>query len=316
MQKRVRVFAPASAANLGPGYDLLGVAIGGVGDEVEVRLAPEADGLFIESIEGDGGRLPLKADENTAGIAALEVLKLLGKEDVGIALHLKKGLPLGSGLGSSGASAAAAVQAINVLFGEPLEKKDMLHATMVAEASVSGWHADNVAASLFGGLILIRSYEPLDWMRFDVPEAMRFVLVKPDTALETKKARAAVPTEIPIKQHIANSGNLAAMIGALGMKDIKRFGAAIQDVIVEPARAPLIPGFHAVKRAALEAGAYGCSISGAGPTIFAIVDSDELAQRVAKVMQDAFMQDAQLDSFVTIGHVDLDGARQIDLPVT
>ncbi|MBA2390986.1 MAG: homoserine kinase, partial [Geodermatophilaceae bacterium] len=229
----ITVFAPATIANLGAGFDVLGVAVEGMGDWVTAARADQP-GVTIEKISGDEGRLPLDAEQNTAGIAAREALRLIGAEGQGVALAIRKGLPLGSGLGSSGASAAAAAWAVNKLFGEPLTKMALLHAALVAEAGVSGWHADNVAPALFGGFVLIRSYDPLDVIELPTPTGVTFVLVTPQLEVPTKAARAALPESIPLRLHVANSGNLATMIAALFGGSVALLGRAMKDVIVEP----------------------------------------------------------------------------------
>lgn len=306
----VTVFAPASVANLGPGFDVLGVAVDGLGDWVTARILPRP-GVVIEAIEGDDGRLSLDPTCNTCGIAAAEALKLIGMPEIGIGLRVRKGLPLGSGLGSSGASAAASAWAANVLLGQPLSKNDLLHACLVAEAGVSGWHADNVGPSLFGGFVLVRSYDPLDVIELPTPYGLTFVLVTPDFELPTREARAAVPATLSIKQHIANSGNLAALIAALFGGSPMLLGRAMQDAIVEPARAPLIPGFAQVKAAALAAGALACSISGAGPTLFALTDDSAHAHLIASAMQASFREHASLSSRAHVARVDDAGARLV-----
>ncbi len=305
----ITVFAPATIANLGPGFDVLGVAVDGLGDWVSVRRRDDSQ-VVIESIIGDEGKLSLDPTKNTAGIAAQEALRLIGAS-YGVTMSLKKGLPLGSGLGSSGASAAAAAWAVNVLHGEPLGKTDLLNAGLAAESAVSGWHADNVGPSLFGGFILIRSYSPLDLLELPAPYNLAFALVTPHLELPTRAARAAVPEMISIKQHIANNGNLAAMIAALFGGSVALLGKAMEDAIIEPARAPLIPGFARVKAAALEAGALACSISGAGPTLFAVTDDPARAALVAQAMQHAFMKEANLLSYAHVARVDPEGARVV-----
>lgn len=305
----VTVFAPATIANLGPGFDVLGVAIDGLGDWVTVTPRNDST-VVIESVEGDGGRLSRDAAKNTAGIAAQEALRLMESKR-GVNLKLRKGLPLGSGLGSSGASAAAAAWAVNMLYGQPLGKEDLLQAGLKAEASVSGWHADNVGPSLFGGFILIRAYDPLDIMELPAPHNVVFALCTPDIELPTRAARAAVPQSIPIKQHIANNGNLAAMIAALFGGSVPLLGRAMQDAIIEPARAHLIPAFYKVKEAALAAGALACSISGAGPTLFALSDDPAHATMIAQAMQRAFRENAQLNSTTHVARIDPEGARVV-----
>jgi homoserine kinase len=307
----VTVFAPATIANLGPGFDVLGVAIDGVGDWV--TASPRDDNaVVIERIEGDGGKLSLDAAKNTAGIAAQEALRLMESKH-GVTLRLRKGLPLGSGLGSSGASAAAAAWAVNVLYGQPLGKEGLLHAGLVAESSVSGWHADNVGPSLFGGFILIRAYEPLDVMELPAPYDTVFALCTPHIELPTRAARAAVPEMIPIKQHIANNGNLAAMVAALFGGSVPLLGRAMQDAIIEPARAHLIPSFYEAKAAAMAAGAMACSISGAGPTLFALTNDPAQATIIAQAMQRAFREHAHLDSSTHVARVDAEGARVVGM---
>jgi homoserine kinase len=307
----VTVFAPATIANLGPGFDVLGVAIDGLGDWVTVT--PRTDNeVVIESVEGDGGRLSREATKNTAGIAALEALRLMNATK-GVNLRLKKGLPLGSGLGSSGASAAAAAWAVNMLYGQPLGKEELLQAGLVAEASVSGWHADNVGPSLFGGFILIRAYEPLDILELPTPYNVVFALCTPEIELPTRAARAAVPEMVPIKQHIANNGNLAAMMAALFGGSVPLLGRAMQDVIIEPARAHLIPAFYEVKQAAMAAGALACSISGAGPTLFALSEDPARAALIAQAMQHAFREHANLNSTTHVARIDPEGARVVSV---
>ncbi len=310
----VTVFAPATVANLGPGFDVLGVAVEGMGDVVTARrLDGRAGVVVLEQVEGDGGRLPRDPTTNTAGIAARATLDLLGVEEAGVALALHKGLPLNSGLGSSGASAAAACWAVNALFGAPLSRTELLPAALEAEARVSGWHADNVAPALLGGFVLIHSYAPLDVIRLPVPEDLIFVLALPDCELPTQQARRVLPKTISLRDHVANSGHLAALVAGICTGNARLLGRAVQDQIVEPARASLIPGFARVKQAAIEAGALGCSISGAGPTLFAVTDDEATAQRVAEAMRAAFAE-AGLTSHTHIGRVDREGARQIPPP--
>lgn len=301
----VRVFAPATVANLGPGFDVLGLAVTGRGDVVEARLIDEPR-VIIEEISGDGGRLSFDPARNTAGVAALETLKIIGATD-GVALKLHKNMPLGSGLGSSAASAAAAAWAVAVLHGFD-DKLALMPAGLAAEASVSGYHADNVAPSLVGGMVLISGYRPLRMQSLPVPQNLVLALVTPEHEVPTAQARAVIPEKISLKKIVANSGNLAAMVAACFVDDVPAFGQSVVDAIIEPARARLIPGFAAVKNAALNAGAFGCSISGAGPTVFAVCDSDDMGERVAQAMQSAFLQ-AGLNSVARVAHPDLTGAR-------
>ena len=306
--KTIRVFAPATIANLGPGFDVLGLAVAGDGDIVEVRQLDGPD-IAIEHISGDGGQLTLDPTKNTAGVAAAHALKIIGT-DKGVAIKLYKGMPLGSGLGSSAASAAAAAWAVACLGGFQ-DKEALLPACLAAEAAVSGYHADNVAPSLLGGLILISGYHPLKIRSIPTPPNLFLVLVTPDYEIPTAKARAVVPKVVSLERVIANSGQLGEMIAASYEGDVAAVGRGIVDEIIEPARAHLIPGFDRVKQASLEAGAFGCSISGAGPTIFAITDSHEKGDMISRAMRQAF-QSASLASVARVVQVDTVGARQID----
>jgi len=303
----VTVFAPATVANIGPGFDILGLAVTGVGDTIEARKT-DLPGVVIEAIYGDGGRLPLCPTKNTAGIAAAEALKVVGANS-GVAIKIHKGMPLGSGLGSSAASAAAAVWAVAVLH-EFEDKQALLPACLAAEAQVSGYHADNVAPALLGGFVLINSYHPLRVESLPVPTNLHLVLVTPDHEIPTADARSVVPKTVPLEKVVANASCLSAMIVASFKDEIVAFGRAIVDEIIEPARAHLIPGFQQVKQAALQAGGFGCSISGAGPTVFAIAGSSEAGQKIGRAMQGAF-QKAGLSSMANVAAVDMRGARQL-----
>lgn len=300
-----RAFAPSTVANLGPGFDLLGCAVEGRGDTVIAKpfeASKRLGRLIIDKIEGDQGRLTLEADSNCAGIAARETLKLIESEvgslspTAGVRLELQKGLPLGSGLGSSAASAAAAAMATNLLFGEPLPKAKLVEAGIVSEAAVSGYHADNIAPAVLGGFVLIKSTEPLVLQTLECPTDLWFVVVTPVFEAPTKKMRAALPTSVSMQLHIENTGAAAELLLGIVQGDIKGIGHGLSsDTIVEPARAPLIPGFSAVKRAAVSAGAFGCTISGAGPTSVAVVASKEEGEKVAAAMKEAFQNEGKLE---------------------
>jgi homoserine kinase len=309
MSEWLKVFAPATVANVGPGYDVFGFALHEPGDVVEVRKIEEP-GVRMAEVTGDGGKLPRDSSENTAGVAATEVRELLGAE-AGVEIKLHKGMPLGSGLGSSAASAAAAAWAVNVLFGKSLEKEALLPACMAGEKAASGAaHADNAAPSLLGGFVLIRSYDPLDVVPLPAPEALVAVVAVPACELKTAEARAAVPKKIPLQDAVRNWGNVSAVTAALYTNDIRLLGRAMDDRVVEPARAPLVPGFHDVKRAALEHGAYGCSMSGAGPSVFAVTDDREAAKRIAAAMRAAFAGHG-LESRTFVSNINEEGAKAI-----
>ena len=283
---KVTAFAPATVANLGLGFDILGLALFEPGDIVTARLTP-GSGVSIKSITGDSGKLSLDAAANTAGIAAAETLKKAGIE-VGVELELKKGLPIGSGMGSSAASAAAAAFAVNLVLGSPLRKPELLGPCIEAEAAVSGRHADNVAPSLLGGLILIRTVDPLDLVRLPVPEDLTVAVVTPDFELPTRKAREVLPESVPLKMLVRNTANIAALVSACYSGDLALMSRCVPDEVVTPVRAELIPGSMDVIDAAMGSGALGSSISGAGPSIFAFCRSVYSARQVASSMTAAF----------------------------
>ncbi|KAK9832295.1 hypothetical protein WJX74_005514 [Apatococcus lobatus] len=290
VRQDVTVFAPATIANLGPGFDWLGCAVKGQGDLVTARLLPDQpQQVLIERIEGDGGRLPLEATKNCAGIAALETLKAMGYPPFGVSLSLIKGLPLGSGLGSSAASAAAAAGAVNALFGDALTRQELVLPGLCSEAAVSGYHADNIAPSILGGFVLIRSCDPLDISQLRCPSDLHFVLVNPEFETPTKQMRAALSPTVPMASAVHNARMGGSLVAGILAGDPVLIGQALDgDVIVEPVRGPLIPGFAEVKAAAKAAGAYGCTISGAGPTCVAVVSDPQVGTAVAAAMEEAF----------------------------
>lgn len=306
--REVRAFAPATVANLGPGFDVLGLALREPGDIVIARES-NTPGVTIAKIEGDGGKLPLDPTQNTASIAALKTLERAGVS-MGVELEIHKGMPLGSGLGSSAASAAAAAFAVNLLVGSPLRKRDLIGPCVDAEAAVSGRHADNVAPSLLGGLILVRSVDPLDVVRLPAPEGLTAVVVTPEFSLPTREARAVLPEKIALGSMVHNMANVAAMVSACYSGDLALLGRCIRDEIVTPARAGLIPGAEAVMAAALDKGALGSSISGAGPSIFAMCRSLRSARETGDVMVQKFAE-AGLKASVVVSAVDCPGARRL-----
>lgn len=307
--QQVRAFAPATVSNLGSGFDVLGLALSAPGDTVLARLAP-TPGIRIARIEGDGGVLPMAAERNTAGIAAAATLRRAGIE-AGVELEITKGLPIGSGLGSSGASAAAAAFAVNLLVGSPLRKIDLIGPCLEAEAEVSGRHGDNIAPAILGGLILVRSVDPPDLLRIPVPEGLSVVVVTPDFELPTRMAREALPEMVPLRELVRNTANVASLIAACYSGDVTLFGSGVDDQVVTPARARLIPGATEVIRAALGAGALGSSISGAGPSIFALSHSPRRAEMVAAAMVAAFRDAGGLQSRAIISPAECPGARRL-----
>jgi homoserine kinase len=303
----VRAIAPATVANVSCGFDVFGFAVETPVDEVELTMTKNS-AVVISRIEGDGGRLPRETEKNTAGVAVLEFLKAIESKE-GIDLVLRKNLPLGSGMGSSAASSVAALVAVNALFGEPFQKQELLPFAMEAERVACGSaHADNVAPSLLGGFVLIRGYSPLDVVTIPTPENLFVTLVHPRIELKTEHARKIMRSNIPMRDAITQWGNVAGLVAGLMKPDFGLIARSLQDVVAEPVRAMLIPGFDSVRSAALEAGALGCGISGSGPTLFALSTEKELALRVGKRMRDVFKL-VKLESDVFVSRINPVGAR-------
>lgn len=282
--ERVVTRAPATIANLGPGFDCMGIALEGPGDEVEARWAPGTQTL-LEAVEGTGAEdLPRDPERNCASVAALEALRLAGVRR-GLILRLRKGLAAGSGLGSSSASSAAGAVAAHRLLGGRLDPDDLLRAALRGEEAASGAaHPDNVAPALFGGFVLVRSLDPIDWVRVEAPAGVWFALVRPHRTVRTEDARRVLPRQVPLRDAIENCRNAAAVALGVALGDRSLWGRATIDRIAEPARAPLLPGLEEARRAALGAGALGHSISGSGPSLFALCGGPEVARRAAEAM--------------------------------
>ena len=302
--RQVTATAPGSIGNIGPGLDILGLAVAGRSDAVTAERTAEP-GVSL----ADPGHAALSTDprRHACAIAAADVLRRSGATG-GLRLTVRKGLPLSAGQGGSGASAVAGAAAANGVLGSPLAREDLLVSCLAAEAAVAGRHADNVAPSLLGGAVLVRSLDPLDVVRLPCPPSLRVVLVQPAQQLRTADARAALPLQVPLGLALAQAANVAAMVAALLQGDLALLGRALDDGIAEPARAPLLPGFVAAKAAARAAGALGASISGAGPTAFALVDDPDTGHRVARAMISAY-RDAGLAADARAADVDRAGVR-------
>lgn len=284
--KSATAFAPASIGNVAVGFDILGQSIAGVGDRVTVRSIDEPV-VRIDSIRGCVTGLPLEAALNTAGRAVIALREALGLEH-GFAIDIDKGIALGSGMGGSAASCVAALVAANALLEQPLPSEALYPFALDGEAVASGSrHGDNVAPMLLGGLVLAAQGR---LVRLVVPDAWHCVVVHPDAVLETRRAREALQGSYGLAEFVEQSGNLALVIAGCLRGDADLVRAGLADVIVEPRRAPLIAGFHSVKRAALDHDAMGSAISGAGPSVFAWFEDEVGAQAAAPAMCDAFAQ--------------------------
>ncbi len=291
MTRRATAFAPASVANVGAGFDILGHSIAGPGDHVQVQRIEEPV-VRITGIRGSTQALPLDPARNTAG-AALIALREAHALPFGFAIAIDKGIPFGSGMGGSAASAVAALVAANALLDTPLPRTALYPFALDGEAVASGGrHGDNVGAALLGGLVLATRDRLVP---IAVPTGVHCALVHPHAVLETRAARAALAGDYRLGEFTAQSANLALLLAGCQQGDLGLIGAGLDDVLVEPRRAPLIRGVAAVKHAALDAGALGASISGAGPSVFAWCADADSARTVAERMRRAFAG-VQLDS--------------------
>jgi homoserine kinase len=281
----VTAFGPATVSNVACGFDVLGFALASPGDEVTARPAPS--GVTIADITHDNGRLPRDAAKNTAGVAAQALLQSAG-ERRGVTLSIRKGLPLASGLGGSAASAAAAVVAVDALFALGSSIETLLACALEGEHLGAGSaHADNIAPCLCGGFVLVRRAHPPDIVRLPVPAGLTAVVVHPDLEIETAMARRLLGDTVLLNDAIQQWANLGALVDALHRGDFDLLGRSLEDRIAEPRRAPLVPGLDAIKRAAVAAGALGCSLSGSGPSLFALCRNASDGERVAQAMTGA-----------------------------
>ncbi len=310
MTDSIKVYAPATVANVACGFDVLGFALYEPGDEIILRKT-NAKSVNIKTITGDEGKLSLDVSRNTAGLVIQQYLEHIGEAKQGIEVELHKKMPLGSGLGSSAASAVAGLFAINALMGNPLQRGELLPFAMEAERMACGAaHADNVAPALFGGFVLVRGYDPLDVVPISIPPDLIAIVIHPHIEIKTADARSILKKSILLKDAITQWGNIAGLIAGLMKPDYELIRRSLQDVIIEPVRSLLIPGFDALKKAAIDAGALGCSISGSGPSVFALTHRKEYAQNIAQAME-ATLTKNQIGSDVYISPINLEGPRII-----
>jgi len=304
--ERATAFAPASVGNVAIGFDILGFSVDSLGDRVTVERRREP-GVVITGITGVAGDLPLEPGKNTAGQALLAMYETL-RPPFGFAMHIEKGIPLGSGLGGSAASAVGAVVAANALLEEPRTRVELLQFAMQGEAVASGsLHVDNISPSLFGGLVLTVGIDHPRVKQIPVPPEVRAVIIHPHMFLSTRQARAILRRTVDLSDFVWQTANLAGFISGCYTNDLDMIRASLEDVVIEPQRQALIPGFQEVRRASLEAGALGCSISGAGPTMFAWAPASR-AQAVLEAMNQQFAQRSiELDKWITA--ISPDGAR-------
>ncbi|MCM4168906.1 Homoserine kinase [Arenibacter antarcticus] len=303
----IRIFSPATIANVSCGFDVLGLALDAVGDEMIIRKTSKK-GITITKLTGQD--LPTETLHNVAGVAGLALLaesEYMG----GFEIEIYKKIKAGSGIGSSAASSAGAVWAMNALLDYPFSNLELVKFAMEGERLASGVaHADNVAPALFGGFTLVRSYHPLDIIKIPTPEALYATVIHPQIEVKTSDSRRILKTSISLEDGIKQWGNVGGLIAGLYTNDYELIGRSLVDHIVEPIRSILIPGFDKVKENALEAGALGCGISGSGPSIFALSKGEENARLVADAMKNVY-QKIGVDYDVHISKINTEGIKII-----
>lgn len=282
----IKVFAPATVANVVCGFDVLGFAVNEPGDEVVMRITDQP-GITISKITGDNGRLPLNPAKNTVSVSVQHYLQSIGRTDLGLDIELHKKMPIGSGLGSSSASTVAGLFAAKTLLGDEREAAQLLPFAMKGEEMACGHgHADNVAPALLGGFVLIRSYEPLDVIRLPHPAGLYCAIVFPEVDVPTREARQIIRNKIAMKDAVTQWGNVAGLVSGLFMQDIDLIGRSMQDILVEPVRSILIPDFYRLRELAMQAGAVGFGISGSGPSVFAFARNEATARQITERLQE------------------------------
>lgn len=303
----IKIFCPATIANISCGFDVLGLCLETIGDEMIIRKS-DVKGIKIKKIVGND--LPLETSKNVAGVAALALLEAIDYK-FGFDIEIYKNIKPGSGIGSSAASAAGAVFGINELLGRPFTRKELVEFAMKGEAIASGIeHADNVAAAILGGITLIRNSKPLDIIKIESPSELYATVIHPQIELKTSEMRAVLQPMIPLKSAIIQWGNLGGLIAGLYTSDYDLIRRSLHDEIVEPLRGPFIPKFDVIKKTALENGALGSGISGSGPSIFALSKGIETANRIAKAMCVVY-EDMNLPYEIHVSKVNPEGIKII-----
>ena len=305
-ERTVRVFAPATIANIGPAFDILGAAIDKLGDYVVAKRTVNPGLSFVMKSKIPG--LSVVERENVAAFVANRMLKDLNPP-FGVHLTLYKEMPIGSGLGSSAASSVASAMAVNALLEKPLTKRELIPFALEGERKASGAaHADNAAPALLGGICLVTSYQPLDIIQLPVKANLMWVVIHPHIIVSTAQARKAIPPTVRLATAVQQWGRISGLITGLITNDMQLIGRSISDYIVEPARAKLIPGFDSIKQTALAAGALGCSISGSGPSIFALTTTRAKAIQIAEKMQQTLKRETNFDCDIYISRTNHRGA--------
>lgn len=303
--EEIRIFAPATVANLSCGFDVLGCCLDNVGDEMLIRKNNLKE-VKITRITGQ--KLPLDADKNVAGVAVKSLLESLG-EDQGFDIEIDKKIKPGSGIGSSAASSAGAVFAVNRLLGEPFTAKELIRFAMEGEKLASGnAHADNVAPALLGGFSLVRSYKPLEVISLPSPEELRMVVLHPLIEIKTKDSRSIIKQNVSLQKAIGQWGNLGAFVSSLYTEDYDLLGRSLKDEIVEPIRSILIPFYDQLNEIALTNGALGFGISGSGPSVYALCKGEEIAAQVRDSINE-FYEQKEIDFELHLSEINTQGIK-------
>ncbi|MFH1188728.1 MAG: homoserine kinase [bacterium] len=311
MKQEIKIFAPATVANVGCGFDVFGFALNRPGDEVHIRLV-DTPGVVISKIVGDGGMLSIESDKNTASVAVKALLNHL-KIRHGAEIDIYKKMPIQGGLGSSAASSCAALLGVNILLGNPLEKTELLKFSIEGERVACGYpHADNAAPALLGGFVLVRSYDPLEVVRIPVPGELYCAILYPNAEVETRVARDVLKKHVLVSDAVAQWGNTAGLIAGLMKGDFELVGRSLEDRFAEPERAKFIPGFFAMKEAARQAGALGSGIAGSGPSLFALTTTYKNAEGIAAAMNNAFITETSKTGVVYISKISQKGTRVVE----
>lgn len=309
MNTGLKVIAPASVSNLACGFDTLGIALDYPGDEIVGRWV-NRPGIHIVEIKGYKKDIPKDPALNIAGVTATALLKHLGEDGRGLELKIKKNIPAGSGLGSSASSATAAAVLVNELLNKPLEKRELIPFAIQGELLASGTPVgDNVVASMIGGLVFIRDIETYDFHRIYMPPGLFMAVLLPDIPIHTKAARTILKPDVSLSMMIKQSANLGAFVLGMQNSDLNLIRRSMQDLVIEPQRSQQIPHFYVVQKAALERGALGCSMSGAGPAIFAFCQEKLQAQGIAEAMQKVY-NDHSLDAISFVAGINQEGVTK------
>lgn len=304
--KEIKVFCPATIANVSCGFDVLGLCLDTVGDEMVIRTT-EKPGVTITKIIG--ADLPLETEKNVAGVAALALLEKLPNCKIGFEIEIHKKIKAGSGIGSSAASAAGAVYGINQLLDTPFSSTELVAFAMQGEALASGApHADNVAPALVGGCTLVRSYTPLDVIAIPTPTELFATVVHPQIEVKTADSRAILKHNITLKKAVQQWGNVGGFVSGMFLNDYDLISRSLEDVIVEPIRSVLIPFFSTVKDTCSEAGALGSGISGSGPSIFALSKGEETALKVANAIQEIY-KNTEIEFDIHVSGINPNGCK-------